>query len=188
MMKRIDREKVKELVLKGLKDREIANILGCSIYTISTIRTTELGILKNPKRGEKTKKILSLWEKGYRNRSLIAKLVGCHPYYVCSVLLRYGLREPARKIRLNHVKFFETLLNGPKTSDELKSLGFNLDQQRLFYKELRIKNYPIYFIKVGEKRVYFCGNQIEEAKIMASKIANNSMSVSDIFRKKVDKV
>lgn len=168
MAKKIDREKLKKLFSAGLSDAEIAKALNANVDYICHIRNAELGLRR---RGEKSKKILELWDKGMRKRSEIAYAVGSSPMFVYYVLLKNKRIKPKRRESgKTYVDMYEALLSGPKSTEELRSMGILTPSY--FFKVLRQKGYEVFRTTVKRKKtVYFLPSSLSA---MESIIARES--------------
>lgn len=142
MRKRIDREKVKELVEKGYSDHKIARMLGCDPLTVFKIRTTELGIWKNERRATKKEKIIKLLKEG-KKYSEIARETGSSYFYVRQVAISTGIRKPRAKPIMYgmSLKMLKLVMERPRTKAELIENG--VLQPRMAYQTLRNHGFNI---------------------------------------------
>ncbi|MFH8087000.1 MAG: hypothetical protein QW609_04240 [Candidatus Aenigmatarchaeota archaeon] len=157
MYKKVDRDIVRKLFRKGLSDYEIAKELRCKPMTVACIRR-EMGLYRRDVNLKK--KVLRLWEEGYRRPSAIAYRLKKHPVVISNILVKLGLRKKIKMKEAYH-KMFEMLLKKPMFEDELKNSG--IKNPRSCYKTLVLKGYNVECFERKNMRIYFTQDKRNEA-------------------------
>jgi len=157
MKKKISREKVKDLVMQDLTDKQIASKLNCHYSTIFGIRK-ELGLMKGKKKAIVGEKIVKLFESGIKDVKEIADTLMCTPSYARSVLIKRGLIAPKKRNNASE-KFVQLIMEKPMFTFELKR--HDIKGVSTIYKFLRLTGFPIKRFVVSRNMViyYFDGDE-----------------------------